>query len=212
MNAFAGILAALYDRQSTDRGQHVDVTLAESQLGMLAGAAEQPLNRPDEPWEPFRHPIWRAKDGYLTLNLPAQQWPRVAEAFWHPELAESRVAYDERMELVAAWIAERTVAEAADALERAGAPYGIVRSLPEALADPYFEERGMVIELPDPLDGTIRAINTPIHLSNPVVGPVEAAPLAGQHSRELLRELLGYDETRIGRLLGGGAVTEQTPP
>ena len=209
MNAFSGVLAALYDREHSGRGQHVDVTLMESQLAMLSAVADGPLNRPQEPWQAFRHPIYQANDGAITLNDgPLYNWPRIAAGLGHPEAGDAPPA-DPR-ERIAAWVAALTVDQIAEGMQRSGAPYGIVRSLPEALDDAYFARRGVIVELPDPIDGTVRAVGSPIHLSEAETGPVAPAPLAGEHSRAILREALGFDEGRIEALIEGGAAAQQT--
>jgi len=207
-NAFSAILAALYDRERTGRGQWIDVTLVESQLAMLYEVSSAPLRDPEAEWRPFRHPIYRAKDGYLTLNDgPPRNWPRIAAGLGHPE-------YDgapppNRAELQREWIAGLTVEEAAAGLRGTNAPYGVVRSMPEALSDPYFEERGMIVEAADPLDGSVRAIGSPLRFSEAASGPSGApAPLAGEHTRAILEDL-GYDGARIEALLASGATAEQ---
>jgi crotonobetainyl-CoA:carnitine CoA-transferase CaiB-like acyl-CoA transferase len=85
--------------------------------------------------------------------------------------------------------------------------------MPEALADPYFEGRGMIVEAADPLDGSVRAIGSPLHFSDVASGPTGApAPLAGEHTRAILIHELGYDAPRIEALLASRAIAEQAPP
>jgi crotonobetainyl-CoA:carnitine CoA-transferase CaiB-like acyl-CoA transferase len=210
-NAFAAILAALYDRLQTGRGQRIDVTLMESQLAMLFEVAHAPLNRPEAEWTPFRHPVYRARDGYITLNPgPPHNWPRIAAGLGHPEV-EGPPPENQR-EVAASWVAERTVAELEDGLRETNAAFGIVRSMPELLAQPYLAQRGMIAEVPDTLDGTVRVIASPLHMSEADTRPAGPAPLAGEHTRALLRELLDYDDGRIEALLSSGATAEQPVP
>ena len=206
--SFSGILAALLDRERTGEGQQVDVSLMDGQLQLISQLASEALNgRREADWEPFRHPIHRTSDGgYLTINIgTARHFGRIAEGLGHggaamPESAPAANA------LVKQWVAERTTAEAAAGLEAAGAAYGVVRSMPEAVRDPVFEERGMIVEVDDPIDGRYRGVSSAMFFSDATSEPSGAAPLAGEHSREILEEL-GYEAEEIAKLLDG-AVTQ----
>ena len=215
MNAFSAILAALYDREHSGSGQRIDVTLMESQLAMLFEVAHAPLNTPsngpEAPWTPFRHPVYEAKDGHITLNPgPEHNWPRIAAGLGHPEV-EGPPPADQRA-VTASWVAERTIAEIEAGMRDSNAAYGIVRSLPELLQEPYLEERGMIAEVDDVLDGSVRVVASALHMSEADNRPAGSAPLAGQHTRQLLAGLLGYDEARIAALLASGAAAEQAVP
>ena len=213
MNAFSGILAALYDREQTGRGQHIDVSLVESQFAMLVEAATAALNDDaGDAWRPHRHPIFKAKDGRVCINPGGPRvWPPVAAGLGHPGV-EAPPSLDQFHEIVAPWVAELTVDEIVRGMEAAGAPFGVVRSMPEAVRDPYFEERGMIVELPDPLDGSVRVISSPLHFSESASGPTAGAPLAGEHTREILASDLGYAASRIDELLASGVVVAQGAP
>ncbi|MDP6107604.1 MAG: CoA transferase [Candidatus Brocadiia bacterium] len=211
-NAVSAILAALYDREHTGRGQHIDVTLVESQLAMLSEVAGPALAGDSEAeWRPFRHPIHAARDGHVTINLGGpRNWQRIAEALGHPD-EEMPPTPAEANAAVGSWVAGHDVADLARRMEEAGAPYGIVRSMREAVSDPYFAERGMVVRLDDPLDGKLTVIGSPLHFSDAVTGPAAAAPLAGEHSRQVLRDL-GCDDAEVRSLLESRSVVQQDPP
>ncbi|HCV27355.1 MAG TPA: hypothetical protein DGB32_03410 [Dehalococcoidia bacterium] len=212
LSCFSGILAALYDRELTGEGQRVDVSLMDAQLSMLNEVAAAPLNGGGEDdWKPFRHPLHAAKDGHLTINIGgARNWERIVEGLGHagtamPEGAEDAVA------LVSSWVAQLTASEAAAGLEAAGAPYGVSKSMPDAVEHPYFAERGMIVETGDPLNGSVRAINTPITFSNAKRGPAWDPPLAGGNTRQILSEL-GRTDAEIDALIAGSATSEQNDP
>ena len=212
LSCFSGILAALYDREATGAGQRVDVALMDAQLSMLSEVAAAPLNGGGvDDWEPFRHPIHPAQDGFLTINIgSARNWTRIAEGLGHPgtPMPESQ---DEANAMVGQWTAAMSVSDISAGLERAGAPYGVMRSMPDAVGDPYFAERGMIVETPDPLDGSIRAVNTPIVFSEAAIGPQFGPPLAGEHTRDILAKL-GRSEAEIDALIASGAAAEQSVP
>ncbi|MEE8337928.1 MAG: CoA transferase [Dehalococcoidia bacterium] len=212
MNACSGVLAALYDREQSGRGQHIDVSLVESQFAMLFEAAGPALNGGvAEHWRPFRHPIFEAQDGFVCINPGPAVWPRVAEGLGHPG-APPPTSIADFQQRVAQWAGALTLDELERGMDAAGAPFGIVRSMQDAVELPYFAERGMIAELPDPIDGTLRAISSPIHLSEAATTPTGPAPLAGEQTRSVLGEELGYSAERIDALLADGAVAEQVAP
>jgi crotonobetainyl-CoA:carnitine CoA-transferase CaiB-like acyl-CoA transferase len=206
MNACTAIVAALYDREHTGAGQAIDVSLMDSQLAFLAEAAAPAISAPKgAEWVPFRHGLQRAKDGYLAINLGApNNWPRLAKAMNCPDVpmpadrAEAEKMLDD-------WVATRTIEEAAACLVAADAPYGVMRSMPEAVELPYFAERGMLVDVADPLTGTLRTISSPLFFSGAVSEPAGSAPLAGEHTNQILLEL-GYSESEVAEFAASKAV------
>lgn len=211
--AFAGILAALYDRERTGRGQWIDTTLMDCQLHTLSEVAGPALNgAPAEAWQPFRHPVHRTRDGrHLTINIgEPHNWRRLAAALGH-EGAPMPAAPAEANQVVGAWVAALDAADAARRLDAAGAPYGLTMTMHEAAAHPYFAERGMIAEVDDPLDGRVRAVDSPLFFSDAESTAAGPAPLAGQHTRALLAEC-GYAPDAAAALLASGAAQEQAVP
>ena len=94
-------------------------------------------------------------------------------------------------------------------MRAAGVPCGQVRSVTEAIRSPEARERGIVTRIPHETVGWVPNVNLPIRYSRtPIVDPV-AAPAVGQHTEDVLRELLGYDDARIAQLAAGGAFGSQ---
>ena len=94
-----------------------------------------------------------------------------------------------------------------EALAAERLPFAPVNTLAEALADPQAAARGMVARIPLPDGGTCPASGNPIKLSGAGPDTYTAPPLLGQHTREVLAGVLGYDEARVARLLESGAFT-----
>ena len=204
MNACTAILAALYDREQTGAGQEIDISLMDSQLAFLGEAAAGDQGRAGAAWTPFRHGLQKTIDGYITVNLgPPRSWPRLATAIGQPGLPfpGTREAADH---LLDEWAATVTTAQAAAALGAAGAPYGVVNSMQEAFDHPYFAERGMIVDVPDPLGEPMRTTSSPLFFSDAESGPTGAAPLAGEHTRAILAEL-GYTPTEVDHLIASGS-------
>lgn len=205
MNACTAVVAALYDREKSGAGQSINVTLMDSQLAFLAEAAAAALAAPaDAGWTPFRHGLQRTSDGYVAINVGSpRNWARLATAIGCPEPSPSSERGDAER-LLADWAATRTTAEVAAALDAAGAPYGVVRTMHEAISHPYFLERGMLSTVPDPLDGSTRVVSSPLFFSAAECRPAGASPLAGEHTESVLREL-GYDAAAVAELMRLGA-------
>jgi crotonobetainyl-CoA:carnitine CoA-transferase CaiB-like acyl-CoA transferase len=208
--SFSGILAALLDRERTGLGQHVDTSLMDGQLALLNDVASGARNgNTEENWSSFRHPIHQAQDGHLTINVGTpRHFGRIAAGLGH-EGAAIPATGSEANALVSSWVAEHTVESATRGLDAAGAAYGEVKTMPDAVQHPYFEERGMMVDVDDVVDGTHHGISSALFLSDTESAPTGRAPLAGEHSREVLTGL-GYDEAKIEALLAGPV--SQHPP
>jgi len=89
-------------------------------------------------------------------------------------------------------------------MKAANVPVGYLRTIEEAFNSPEVRERHRVSQIPHPTAGSVPNIETPLRMVlTPVVDPV-AAPLLGEHTKEVLRKTLGYDDTRIAALTEAG--------
>ena len=209
MNCISAVLAALYDREITGRGQQIDITLMESQLAMLSEVAGPALAGEDEVnWRPVRHPIHATRDGHVTINIGGpRNWQRIAQALGHPEEAMPEDVSEANAK-IGSWVADRTLADVSQRMDGAAAPYGIMRTLHEAVKDPYFSQRGMVVQVGDLQSEMLQVVGSPLHFSEAQSGPSGTPPLAGEHSRHVLGTL-GYADADIASLLESRAVVQQ---
>ncbi len=223
MQAAVAILAAVRHRDATGRGQFVDVSLFDASLGLLANVASAALVSPDPPrrWG-NAHPsivpyeVVEAKDGpfMLAVGNDSQFRSFCAVAGCDPLAKDPRFATnparvrhrDALMASLRPVVAGRRVADWLDALESAGVPAGPVRTVPEALACDEAARSGTIVELPEPGGGAQRAVGpVPRFSDTPAsVGPVPWR--IGEHTDEVLREWLGWEESEIARCRGEGAV------
>jgi crotonobetainyl-CoA:carnitine CoA-transferase CaiB-like acyl-CoA transferase len=211
LHATIGALAALRHRDRTGEGQVVDVCLLDSALTMVEIPTIYYLGTGQEGGESGRPP-YRARDGWVVISAAAREMAaklmaivggaRAGDAA-SPMAASTRA--DARRARVEAWCAERTVEEICATLLGAGVPAAPVHTIAEVARDPHLWEREMLVKLDDPLAGemylpgaTIKLSKTPSRL-----GPV---PTPGQHTEEVLRQVLGYDTERIAALRRAGAV------
>ncbi|MBN9114952.1 MAG: CoA transferase, partial [Pandoraea sp.] len=93
-----------------------------------------------------------------------------------------------------------------DKLEAAGVPCGPINTLPEVFANPQVKARGMEVALPHPSGGVARVVASPMKMSETPPIARTAPPTLGQHSDDILRERLGFDDARIEQLRAEGVV------
>jgi crotonobetainyl-CoA:carnitine CoA-transferase CaiB-like acyl-CoA transferase len=92
------------------------------------------------------------------------------------------------------------------ALEAAKVPCGAINSVAEVFADPQVNERGMVTQWNHPLQPSLRLVSSPINMSATPVCRHLPPPLLGQHTEEVLRELLDCPDDRLARLKADGVI------
>ena len=212
----AGILGALYQREHTGRGQHVEVSLQDAIMpslssniaGMVSSGGTMPERTGNRhgglavvPYNAFP-----AKDGWVTLLCPTQpHWERLCDIMGRPDLKETyptmRVRcenYEEVDAIVGAWTAGYTREEIAEMTEPAKIPTAPVVTLPELIADEHTKARGVLRWEKDD-DGDFLTWGSPIFMSDsPVEDPPRTRPL-GADTDEILT-LLGFTDEQIAAL------------
>ena len=220
--AALGIVSALYARATTGRGQMVDTSLAEaaiqqtywqSAIYFATGVNPGPSGSAHILTAPYQ--AFPTADGWINLGGANQaNWERIVKAIRRPELAEDERfrTNGERMKnlaaltpLIAERMKSRSSAEWIREFEAAGVPVGPVNKIGEMLADPQVQAREMVVEVDHPRAGRTKALGLPIKFSETPGEITRAAPLLGQHTREVLAGL-GYSTAEIDRLGADGAI------
>jgi len=210
MYAAMGILAGLFARERTGRGQFLDMALFDSQLTWLANVGSNYLNANALPqrWG-NAHPsivpyqVFRAGDGkFFVVGVGTEPlWKKFVQALG----AESTLGVDPRFQTNAVRIANRAEllaalqvkfdSEAASVwLEKfasAGVPCAPINTVPEALNDAQTLARGLIVQLEHPSLGQARSIANPIRLSDTPVSYRLPPPLLGEHTAQILQSL-GY--------------------
>lgn len=195
-HAAGAIHLALYDRERTGRGQHIDCALLDSVLGMLVyevQAAQFPTGRPRQVYEPVR-----ARDGYLMVAaVTPKNLAALFDAIGYPEgKTDERFATVRRkeenwsalLELVERWTCERSAAECEETLMRAGVPCSRYQSVAEAMTAPQAVHRGIFATLGD-AEEPFQVANPPFRMSGGRVNVRGHAPALGEHTAEVLSEL-----------------------
>jgi formyl-CoA transferase/CoA:oxalate CoA-transferase len=218
-----GTLLALYARERTGRGQHVDVSLLDGQVSLLAyHAGYVAATGKAPPRHGNAHPTivpyqtFRAADGHVVIGAANDKFfGLLADLLEHPEWkADPRFATNPRrvenrqalLDLIEPLIAAREVGHWIAACERAGIPVGPVLDAAQVLALDHLKQREMVVELQHPTAGTLTVTGVPVRLSD-TPGRVDGAPpLLGADTDALLRELLHLDDATIASLRASGAI------
>jgi formyl-CoA transferase len=223
MNAAIAILAALYEREQSGQGQHIDIALFDSQLSWLANVASSYLVSGKRPGRYGNaHPtivpyeLFPGRDGWLAVGVGNdRQWQKLcALGGWADLAADARFATNpDRLANREALIGiltlrfrERDCEDWYAGMLAAGVPCARVNAIDEALAEPQVAAREMLVDLPHPTAGSVRVVGSPLKLSRTLVQYRRPPPLHGQHTEQVLREYLGFGPADIERLRKEGAI------
>jgi formyl-CoA transferase/CoA:oxalate CoA-transferase len=219
--ATIAILAALYARQASGRGQLLDLSLLESQVSwltnlvppyLLTGQPPARLGNAHPMLVPYR--LYQARDKAINIGVATDAlWQRFCEVIERPELMADprfvnnaeRVRHRAELEpILEATLATRDAGEWLARLQEARIPSGPVNSLAEILTDEHFLARGGVIAMDHPRVGRFQTLANPMHFSETPPRYDRHPPLLGEHNEEILAEL-GYSPAEIAALQAGAA-------
>ncbi len=220
--AALGVLAAYVRRLKTGEGQRVDTSLFEagivhtywqSAIALATGKAPAPMGSAHPLNAPYQ--AFETEDGWITIGAANQaNWLKLTEALGAPKLKDDRrfATNDARManlpalvETLAPLFKKRGSAEWLERLEAAGVPAGPVLDIAQMHADPQTRAREMVVETPHSRLGPVKTLGAPIRFTGTPGGVRRAAPVLGEHTREVLQEY-GYTESEIETLIAAGAI------
>jgi succinate--hydroxymethylglutarate CoA-transferase len=217
MLASNAILAALEARHRTGRGQHVEVSLFDSSLAMLANVASNHLvSGRDARRFGNGHPnivpytAYPAADGMIAVAVGNDaQFAKFAALLGKPEWASDpryarnpeRVANREALDPAVSAILVTSPAEDWIArLGAAGIPCGRINSVAQALNDPHTLAREMVRTVQHPTAGEVKMVGIPFRFSDTPASVRRAPPTLGQHTEQVLRDMLELSDARINEL------------
>lgn len=223
MYAVSAILAALRHAEKHGEGQHIDLALFDTQVAWLANQAMNYLVGGVVPKrQGTAHPnivpyqVMPSLDGYFMLAVGNDgQFARFCGVLGEPALATdpryatnaSRVAHrDELVRYLEQRLATRPSAEWLAALEQATVPCAPVNTIDQVFADPQIKARGMRIELPHPVAGSVPSVANPVRFSATPVQYQHAAPELGKHTQDVLQELLDLDTAELAELDAAGVI------
>jgi crotonobetainyl-CoA:carnitine CoA-transferase CaiB-like acyl-CoA transferase len=219
-HAATAILGALWRRSRTGRGAHLDVSMLEALVASDSVTYGSVLNGGEEHGNPRPNMVvHKIGDRYLAFQIGGgpELWPRLLKVMQRPEVAGDarfgtaegrRKNWRALRQVLGDWLDSFPSVEAAlEVLDAARVPCAPVLHPAEVIASPHLAERGFFPTVPHPGRGSVRVTASPYHLDGQPVHPQGAAPYrVGEHTRDVLANLLGYDEARIASLLSSGVV------
>ena len=205
MMAANAVLAALYARTRTGKGQHIDISLFETQVSWLANVGTSYLLTGKTPTRHGNaHPTivpyqtFKVSDGVVAVGVGNDaQFQRFCAALELEDLATDerfvtnagRVRHRQQLvDRIGAWLASRTVAECVRKLRAARVPVSEVRGIPEVMADPQIAAREMIQTVVHPTIGEVRLLGIPFKFSETPATIRRHPPLLGEHTAEVTKE------------------------
>lgn len=220
IHLFGGITTALYQREKTGKGQLVEVSMHDAIYPTLAsalgayysqgGKVSQRTGNQHSGMATAPYNVYPTQDGYIAILCVAdRQWKSLLKVMGKEELLN-----DERFqtnvdrsantyivdEIVTNWTSNRKKLDIADRLIEANVPHAPVQSIAEVADDPHLKYRKMIREIEHPKEGKIKVPGSPIRLSDSPLTEVFAAPMIGEHTDEVLQDLLGLTEEKLEEL------------
>jgi crotonobetainyl-CoA:carnitine CoA-transferase CaiB-like acyl-CoA transferase len=229
MYSTVAILAALRHAERTGEGQHLDMALLDAQVAMLANLGANYLvsgqvpgragnaHQNIVPYQVFEvAPTAQGTKDHIILAVGNDgQFAKFCEVAGRPELAaDPRFAKNQDrvrnravlVPLLETIMRGRPKTEWLAALEAAKVPCGAINNLAEVFADPHVQERGMVQRWQHPAKRDLALVASPLKLEKTPVRADLPPPLLGEHTQQVLQQLLGYGPEELGRLKEGKVI------
>jgi len=223
MFAAQAILAALYRHEKDGSGQYIDMALVDSQIAVMSYIASNYFVTSQIPQRIGNaHPnivpyeVFKTKNGYFVFGAGNDgQWKTFCENVGHPEWAiDERFAtnpqrvshHDELIPVLRELFLQRNMEEWLILCEELGLPAAPIQSMDRVFSDPQSIAREMRVEMQHPTAGIISLVGSPHKIPTSPPTYRYPPPLLGQHTEEILQELLGYDKETIKSLQEKGVV------
>lgn len=217
------VLSALHRRDRTGEPQHIDLSLLEGLVGMLGYLGQLALmtGRGPERVGSGHHSIvpygrFETADGDIVLALHVGEfWRRFCHAAGRDDLitdprfrttADRRANRDQLEPIVESILRQRTRAEWETLLDDADVPHGPILDVAEALEQEQLKARGLLTTVVHPTAGKVPMVRSPIRFVGDGEPRFTASPLLGEHTRQVCRELLDWDDERLQRAEDVGAI------
>ncbi|MEX2614613.1 MAG: CoA transferase [Alphaproteobacteria bacterium] len=228
MFASQAILGALYSRKVSGRGQRIDVPLFDSASAVMIPYASGYLTAGVDATRfgnssPVAQPVgtYSAADGPFMLTVAGDAVFRKLcltvlkrpDLPGNPEFAtnEGRVNNKDRLnEILNGLFAGDDRGNWIAAMRAAGVPAGPIRTIAEAMQSEEMTTSGLIRQAPHASLGAVPVVGSPMRLGGTPVRDPAGAPVLGQHSREILRDMLGYDDDRVAALAAAGTILLST--
>jgi CoA:oxalate CoA-transferase len=218
-------LAALQERHKSGEGQFIDIGMMDCQVTVQENAFVRYLNTGEVPHAlGTRHPVmtpfqaFQTRDGYIAVALRGgfkDQWPLFCAAIDRVDIIDDprftdgwlrTQNYEALKPILTDAIKNRTTQEWIEEFEQAGIPCGPVNTIDQVAADPQIAARDMIIDVQHPEAGAFKVVNTPFKFSRTPCTVEKASPELGEHTQEIMIQLLGMTGEEISTLEGLGVI------
>jgi crotonobetainyl-CoA:carnitine CoA-transferase CaiB-like acyl-CoA transferase len=223
MYASVAILAAITHRERTGEGQYIDAALLDTivafnanQIVSYFASGRIPVRWGNAHPQVVPYEVFPTADGHIILAIGNDgQFERFCQVAGCAELAQEarfktmsqRIVHRaELIPLIAEVMRMRTKREWIELLESATVPCGPINNMKEVFEDPQVQHRKLRVDIPHPLGGVAPVVASPLRLSKTPVEYRLAPPTLGQHTEEVLKDLLGKSQADVDRLKSGGIV------
>jgi formyl-CoA transferase len=217
------ILAALFEHQRSGRGQRIDISLLDSQIAWLANVGsnylisrEQPVRYGNAHPNIVPYQTFKASDGYFALGIGNDsQWRQFCDKAGKKEWAEdirfrtnaNRVENrNDLIPLLDELFGQSKITHWLAILEAIGVPCGPINSIEQLFEDPQVRAREMVINVQHPSAGSIQMVASPLKIPTAPPSVRLPPPILGEHTVQVLRELLGFDDKTVQDLYAGQVI------
>ncbi len=226
LNAAFGIMAALRVKEKTGRGQQVDVSMMEGQMALLNtlignyladGKLPAQMGTAYTALTPYQTFHTKTKDFALAVGSE-KLWKTFCPAIGHPELMDdprysvnpqrtkNRTALIETLQAI---FMERTFEEWEAVLLGSGIPFGALNNIAQLVEHPQVKARGSMVDIDHPKIGKTRVVGPVAKLSETPATIRRLSPSLGEHTAEVLRDLLGMDAAAIAALRADGVIATE---
>lgn len=217
MFAAWGISTALFDRERTGKGRNLDIAMMDSMFSMMLTVLSMQLYTDRPPTRVgSRHPVtypvdvFEAKDGHIVMVVTSDRsFTALCQAIGQPALSDDdrfrtnadRNAHESELRAaIEAWTSSRSADAAVAALAEAGIPASPVLSVGDVVDSGHIAHREMISTVDHPTLGEVPMVHQPVRFSDTDRSFQRPSPLLGEHTQELLTEVLGLNEAQIKKL------------
>ncbi len=211
------ILAAIYYKQKTGKGQYIDIAMMDTVFSMLEnavsiktllGKSPERIGNANPSSAPYN--MYKTKDSYIVIATANDNlFMKLLNVMRKPELIKQRkfssnparkANQKELDEIIENWTMQHTSEEIEKWLEEVKVPVACLKSIDELIDDPQITERNMLIQQYCPNVGNVKFPGNPLKLSETPPDTSKRAPMLGEHTEEILKEILQYSDKTIKEL------------
>jgi CoA:oxalate CoA-transferase len=223
--AVIGILAALFNRNTTGRGQYYDGSMVDGLFSILENAVTRytvsgevpgPLGTAHPSIAPFE--ALRTKDGWLVTPIGNDKmWVRFCAAIGRPDLSQNSRFKSNHLratnrkdlsDILNQELSKKATRDWIKNFEAEGLPYSPINNIKQICEDPNIQHRKMLVEMEQPGIGKMKMVGSPIHLSETPGEVYAGAPILGEHTHEILIGLLKLKRSEVAALKAAGVIND----